>query len=235
LASGKKDINESDITITMKHLLSSIDEIVPAFGNTCQVIQNLLPVPYVKVSNNHNQCYDTIVNVMGRNKNIKTILIQGDNGSGKTGLMAKIANDVKVKYTKFIRTIDTVLFDEFGKVSHINDIISNAYISDDSLVVIDDLDIVVQYAKLDHNITFSNKCYQTILTFLKTSPQKRDHKIILMMSCTDRNLYKLIGNYFDYRFQIGNVDDPNDVLLQLDTKADTLPDKEFNIRELINI
>lgn len=198
LQSDKKEIDDSDIIVKNRHFVDAINEINPSFGNNNKEIKLLIPDKYVHMTPNHELSYDNIMTLLGQNKKLKKILICGEeSGSGKTVLAAKIAFDKKIKYTKIIRAIDIISCDENAKNYHIADAVTNAYLSEDSLVVIDDIEIAINYAKIGNNLTFSNKLYQTLITILKTEPTTPDHKLSLMMTCSDENLVEIIAKHFD--------------------------------------
>ena len=103
-----------------------------------------------------------------------------------------------------------VSFDESSKSHHISDIVTNAYISDESVVIIDDVEIAVNYAKIENVLSFSNKLYQTLLTLLRTEPNK-NHKLVLLVTCSDRDFFEVISKYFDMTFIIGGVEKLNGI------------------------
>lgn len=200
LASNQKDISESDIIIKMEHLLKSISEVTPLLGNTSIVIKSLIPDNYNHLSQSHTNCYNQIVNYIKKQQNLKTVLIYGRNKTGKTTLSAKIANDNKVKYTKLIRAIDMIGMDDTSKSYHISDIVTGSYVSEESLIVLDDIEIIMSFLAISNKITLSNKIYQTIITLLKTEPLKKSHTLTLIMTCGDKNCFELMNKFFDMTF-----------------------------------
>ncbi len=237
LTSDKKDILDTDIIVRMDHFLYSVEEISPAFGNINKKIKSLLPDQYVNLSRTHQECYAKTNDFIKKNRRIKTILICGENGTGKTTLATKIAFDNKVKYTKIIRAIDMVSFDETMKAYYISDAITNSYVSEESLIVLDDIEIAINYAKLGHNITFSNKLYQTLITLLKTEPTIKSHKLTLLVTCSDPDFFGIISKYFDMTFDVGKIyqKDIPSVLQSLGYESkNELISADMTIRELLN-
>ena len=217
LSSNIKNIKDTDIIVTSNHFLQSIDEITPYFGNIDKTLKALLPeypYKYTLLTESHDLCYNKINEFIKKEsggKRLKTILICGGSGTGKTTLATKIAYDNKIKYKKIINPIDMVDFDEHAKAHHMSNIVKSSYISNNSLIIIDDIEIAINYAKLDHNTIFSNKCYQTLLTLLKTPPPVKSHKLTLLFTCNDVNgLFKLIEKHFDMTFIIDKI--PNEYI-----------------------
>lgn len=236
---SEKDIKDEDIIVNMNHFIKAVDEVQPSFGNISKKIIALLPNKYVDLSDSHKMCYDGINTFIKRNRKLKTILILGENGTGKTTLATKIAFDNKIKYTKIIRAIDMVSFDETMKTYYIVDNVTNAYISEESLVILDDIEIAINYAKLGNSITFSNKLYQTIITLLKSEPTMPDHKLTLIVTCSDFEFAEMITKCFDLVFNISKIKH-NEVAsvtnkLGYDEKNIILfNENDITIRELLN-
>lgn len=238
LSSIKQDILDEDIVVNMSHFLKAVDEIQPSFGNINKKIVSLLPAKYVDLSDTHKLCYNSINAFMKNNKKLKTVLIIGENGTGKTTLATKIAFDNRIKYTKIIRAIDMVTFDETMKSYYIVDNVTNAYISEDSLVVLDDIEIAINYAKLGYNVTFSNKLYQTLITLLKSEPSMPNHKLTLIVTCTDTEFSTMISKFFDMVFTIGPIkhNNINNIANSIGHSSKlAFNEKNMTIRELLNI
>jgi SpoVK/Ycf46/Vps4 family AAA+-type ATPase len=129
-------------------------------------------------------------------------LISGENKCGKTVLALKTAFDSKVKNIKVIRAIDLISFDEIGKANYIADLVKNAYIAEDSLIVIDDIEIAINYAQIGNNTVFSNRLYQILITILKTEPIQPNHKIFFICTSRLNELFKE-AKLFDLIWQCG--------------------------------
>jgi vesicle-fusing ATPase len=236
LISDKKEIGDKDIVVNMKHMLLSIEEVTPTFGNADKVILSLLPDKFIILSEIHKLCYDKVNEFMKKERRLKTVLIGGDTGTGKTCMALKIALDNKIKHTKIIRAIDMVSFDDFGKSFHIADIVKGSYISNESLIVIDDIEIAINYVKLCNSMTFSNKVYQTLMTLLKTQPDVKTNKLTLLVTCGDMDLYRDISKYFDMTFNIDKINE-NDVARvanELGYNTNMVLKYGMTIKELLN-
>lgn len=205
LSSNKEEINESDIIVTNDDFTEAIIEVEPSFGNITKSIMKLLPEKYLNLTALHNKCYDEIAKLIQKPNRLKTALIIGENGTGKTTLAMKLALDKWIKYTKVIKAIDTISMSELSKSFYISDIVTSSYISEDSLIVLDDIEILVNYAKLGNVVTFSNKLYQTLVTLLKTEPSNKLHKLTIIATCTDKEFGELISKFFDNVFELGTL------------------------------
>lgn len=188
---------EKDIVVQKHHFISAIDEVVPSFGNVAKQAVSLIPNNYNHLTDSHKECYDQSIKIVQQDKKLNTILIVGDCRVGKTVLAIKIAVDSKIKNTKIIRAIDLVSFDEVSKVYYIADIVKNSYVSEESLIVLDDIEIAINYAQMGNNLTFSNRLYQVLITLLKTEPTNNNHKITFICTCTDPSFANTIKKLFD--------------------------------------
>jgi len=196
------NVKDEDIIIMKKHFLSAIDEVIPSFGNSVKQSMSIIPDNYSHLTDRHSDCYNKTYEFIIKNNKLKTILIIGDNKAGKSIIATKIALDSKIKNTKIIRAIDLISFDEIGKAYHIADLVKNAYISEESLIVMDDIEITINYAQFGKSITFSNRLYQVLVTLLKTEPTAKNHKITFICTCTDKEFSEQICNLFDLVFTI---------------------------------
>lgn len=206
LISDKQNIDNKDILVTMRHFEETIGEVKSAFGN---LNKNMTVCnKYIHLSELHQMCYEQSIMLFKNSRKINTILVWGDNGTGKTTLVSKIANDSGVGYNKFVSANDMINFDEYGKFKYINKTINNAYISHESIVILDDIDIAINYVKFGNNVSMSTKIYQVLMTILKTTPPK-GHKLNLIVTCNDVELFEIIKKHFDMSFVIGNIPNHN--------------------------
>lgn len=200
------NIKDDEIVLHKKHFVLAIDEVIPSFGNIEKEALSILPEEYKHLSERHEKCYLHSLEIIrcdkDKNKRNMSLLLVGSNKSGKSVLSTKIALDCKIKNTKIIRAIDLVSFDELGKAHYISDLVKNSYISDESLIVIDDIEIAINYARMARNITFSNRLYQVLLTVLKTNPTLKTHSISFICTCADTELAEEIKSLFDEVFHI---------------------------------
>lgn len=236
LGSEEKNI-EDKIVVKMEHFIKAVDEIVPAFGNNNAEIRNIIPNNYVEnLTKDHTNCYQKIVECINKNRRLTTILVCGENGSGKTTLVAKVAEDSKVKFTKMVRAINMISMDELSKSQHLADAVQNGYNSDKSLVIIDDLEVAINYAKLGTNLSFSNKLYQTLVTILKTPPPNPNHSMVIICICGQPDLANTIRIQFDYVLMPDMLeeDDFKRVSAELGTQCVNFH-KQITIKDMINI
>lgn len=157
--------NESkgDIIVKAEYFQRAINEIVPAFGNKeikesgpCKIYEN----------------QQVILNSLDLSNDFSTVLIYGK--LGKTTLLRQLASRIGSEcYVKIIRPIDMVKMDEQEKVKHVTEILDRAYESPKSIMMIDDIDILLNYVTVGTSTIFSNRLYQILRTILKTKPSNK--------------------------------------------------------------
>ena len=228
LALTQKEISDADILVRRDHFIASILEIRPLFGT------GVIPLPERLLDIGYDNLKQIICDFIANRKRrpLKRILLTGESGTGKTSLVAEIATKCKVKYTKFICASDMITMDEHGKSAYLAEIVANAYMSEESLIVLDDLEILINYATIG-GISFSNKLYQTLLTILKTEP-KRWHKLTIIGICTDEGLAETLGKSFDHSYILNPL--KRERIEQLRNLLELEDDgaEELTIRALLN-
>lgn len=198
LSSDKKDIKCDDIVIGMDEFLAAIDFIKPKFGireNTCDLHEDFF-------TQKHKTINDGILSML-QTKRLQSFIIFGENKSGKTSLLSQIQNNCQnISFLRMIRPIDVVNFDDFEKNNYLINTFKDAYLSKNSLIIIDDIEIIINYANICHTMTFSNRLYQTVLTLLKTEPENKERKLTIIVSCGQMELFEGLKNNFTENFVI---------------------------------
>jgi len=225
--------DDDNIIVTMDHFIKACNEIVPNFGNNSKILLNLLPAKYVNLSSGHLDCYTNINKFIKEPKKLKTILINGSNGTGKTTLVSKILLDNDITHKKIITSYDMISFDDFSKAQYLIEIFNKAYLVDNSIIVIDDIEIFINYTTLGESIIFTNKLYQTLITLLKTAPLK-NHELTIIITCSDNYLNNKLISYFDLTFDIKNLTqfDISNVVTQLGNENITVGN-DMSVKELL--
>ena len=74
--------------------------------------------------------------------------MEGQNGSGKTALAAKLAKDSGFPYVKIVSPENYVGYTEYAKVQAIAKIFEDAYKSPLSLIVLDDIERLLEFVSI---------------------------------------------------------------------------------------
>ena len=232
LSDNNRELNETEVMVQMYHFNKAIKEISPAFGNSINVLKELLPEKFLLPTQSHKFVFDKLNTFINKNKRLQSFLLYGLNGSGKTAMIIQAAKESKVTYTKLIRPIDLIGMDEYQKIQYITNIFKDSYISKESLIILDDIEILIDYARLGNNVTFSNKIYQTLLTVLKTTPINRDQKLTIILTCGEKelvNIFKPSVDYYDELKYLGKKNIEKTVKeLDKENNIIDIPEIEFN-------
>ena len=198
ISSDKENINDNDIVVKMRHFEKAVDSMQPMFGNNNKKLETLLPENYnSNISEKYITNLNYILEIFKKKYNFTKILVTGGSGNYKSTLLIDSALKANIKYTKLIRAIDVIYMDEISKVNYVSDIIMESHNSNDSLVIIDDIEILINYANILNSISFSNRLYQMLLTILKSSPDNKKNRMTLMVTCGNEDLANIIKDYFN--------------------------------------
>ena len=91
-------------------------------------------------------CRDLIREIRDTEKTqLLTLLLDGEQGSGKTALAAQLALDSGFPFVKFLSASDLIAMSDFHKIAEIVKVFEDAYKSDLSLIVLDDLERIIEF------------------------------------------------------------------------------------------
>lgn len=203
----EQDINESDILVTMADMVDAIISIEESVNDSYYNIAKYLPNEFKMLNDKYATAYQTInafIDYSDKNVRLKSLLLYGSNKSGKTTLMNYIAFNKRIKSTKYIKAIDVINKHDTERNDYLISIMRDAYIVEQSLLILDDIDIMINYAKFGHSVDYSRMLFQTLKTVLKTIPDNRNNRIIIVCICGEKYLKDMIGNMFNEIVSLNN-------------------------------
>lgn len=115
-----------------------------------------------------------------------SLILEGENGSGKTALAAKIAIDSGFPFVKMISPEQFVGFTDFAKVQAIAKIFEDAYKSPLSLIVLDDIERLLEFVHIGPR--FSNAVLQALLVLIKKKPPNAERKLLIIGTTSMRDI-----------------------------------------------
>jgi len=119
-----------------------------------------------------------------------SVIFHGPDGAGKTALAAKIAMDSEFPFIKLLSPEDMIGFSETSKIGHITKIFNDAYKSPMSVVVIDSIELVLEWVQIGPR--FSNPILQTLISCLRKQPPN-GRRLLILATTTDRTVLQQLG------------------------------------------
>ena len=118
------------------------------------------------------------------------MLLEGQNGSGKTALAAKLAMESDFLYAKMISPEMFVGKPDYAKVSEIVKIFEDAYKSNLSLIILDDIERLIEYISIGQR--FSNLLLQALLILIKKKPSNPERKLMIIGTTSQKEVLEAL-------------------------------------------
>jgi vesicle-fusing ATPase len=167
-------IQASEVHVNRTDFLQAIDEVVPAFGQAKDECDNVTRggiIPYGPIWDIiDRKCNTFVEHLRGAGTRIESlaVLVEGPVGCGKSAVAAHLAMRSDFPYVKFISNDNLVGYGEAQKSNIIRKAFEDAYKSNFSVVVLDDLERLIEYSHLGGR--YSNTLLQTLLVLIKRPP-----------------------------------------------------------------
>ena len=203
----------SDDVVNMKvnreDFINALDEVQPAFGVSEEELTSRLSGGIIPFSDNTSDILQEarlFVNQVKKPDStpIFSVLLYGPAGSGKTALAAKMAIDSEFPFIKLVSPEDMVGFSEASKVQALSKAFMDAYKSQMSIIVLDNIERLVDWVPIGPR--FSNTVLQTVMVLLRKQPPNGRRLLVIATSTERRVLQDLdILNSFDSDLPVNNV------------------------------
>ncbi|KAF2477963.1 AAA-domain-containing protein [Lindgomyces ingoldianus] len=135
---------------------------------------------------------------------ILSVALHGPAGSGKTALAAKMAMDSGFPFIKLVSPEDMVGFSEMQKVQQLDKTFRDAYKSPLSVIVIDNIEMLVDWVPIGPH--FSNSVLVALKVLLEKQPPK-DRRLLIFATTTERSVLTQLDLFsrFDAEIAVPNV------------------------------
>ncbi|XP_065834902.1 vesicle-fusing ATPase-like [Oscarella lobularis] len=163
-----------EVKVFMDDFLRALeDDIKPAFGVSEEDLEKHLPNGVVSWG-------DPVVRILedatlqvqqakvSKKTPLLTVLLEGSVGSGKTALAVHVARLSEFPFVKVVSPGDMIGYTEASKCMAIKKIFDDAYKSQLSIIVLDDIERLIEFVAIGPR--FSNIVVQTLLVLLKKLP-----------------------------------------------------------------
>ncbi|XP_039129363.1 vesicle-fusing ATPase [Dioscorea cayenensis subsp. rotundata] len=177
-----KPLDEESIKVTMDDFLHALEEIIPAFGASTDDLARCRLNGIVDCGERHKHIYQRAMLLVEQVKVSKgsplvTCLLEGPSGSGKTAMAASIGLDSDFPYVKIISAETMIGLSEGSKCAQIVKVFEDAYRSQLSIVILDDIERLLEYVPIGPR--FSNLISQTLMVLLKRLPPKGKNILVI--------------------------------------------------------
>lgn len=134
----------------MDNFMTALAEIPPAFGTDNFALENKLLGGFYNYSKSfdglHQRCMEFLKEIEHSEKTqLLTLLLDGPSRSGKTALASKLALESKFPFIQMISPEQFVGYTEGAKITKIAKIFDDAYKSDLSLIILDDIERLIEF------------------------------------------------------------------------------------------
>jgi vesicle-fusing ATPase len=170
--------NADNVQLIMEDFIQAVKDVKPMFGGNTGMLYKFLSLTLNTRMKNIVDDICTKTNMfMMSNVLIYSILLHGSSGCGKTTVASYLTKNVKVDSYYYISAENTIEMSEREKVGRLLKICKDADKTEHSLVIIDDVDILIEYS----DMIYSNKMFQTVKTLLRMIPTNK----IIFVLCTN--------------------------------------------------
>lgn len=161
----------------------ALAEIKPLFGMDNSGLENKLTGGFYTHGNRFEKCIrkckDFINEIRtSHNTQLLTLLLEGQAGSGKTAIAAKLALESEFPFVKLITPENFVGCSEHAKIQSMVKVFEDAYKSPLSLIILDDIERLIEFIHIGPR--FSNVILQALLVLVKKCPPKEDRKLMII-------------------------------------------------------
>uniref|UniRef100_A0A4W6ENC9 Vesicle-fusing ATPase n=1 Tax=Lates calcarifer TaxID=8187 RepID=A0A4W6ENC9_LATCA len=171
------------LQVTRADFLGSLNnDIKPAFGTNQEDYSSYIMNGIIKWGDPVTHVLDDGELLVQQTKNsdrtpLVAVLLEGPPHSGKTALAAKIAEDSQFPFIKICSPDKMIGHSEISKCQAIKKVFDDAYKSQLSCVVVDDIERLLDYVPIGPR--FSNLVLQALLVLLKKAPPKGRKLLII--------------------------------------------------------
>ena len=211
---SSKIADDSSVFVTMDDFLYGIKRVVPISGKISKHIDSILPDVFT-VHPHHEKIFGEVKSLISRNdvsRRLNVVLFNGKPKAGKSTLSAHILKTSNCQYGRYIRAMDVLKMSDHGKSQFLTSNILDAHDIENSVVIIDDVENILSFAKVASTVNYSNHIYQTLITCLKTPPDNKKHRLTIILNCASFLVYQMFEDYATATFNLDqNIDDVSDL------------------------
>ncbi|XP_003401908.1 vesicle-fusing ATPase 1-like isoform X1 [Bombus affinis] len=226
-AMEKLMVSRTDFLHALEH------DVKPAFGTSAEKLDHLLirgiinwGKPVAEILSDGNLYIQEARSAEG--SGLVSVLLEGPPNSGKTALAAQIAKNSDFPFVKVCTPEDMVGFTESAKCLLIRKIFDDAYRSQLSCILVDNIERLLDYGSIGPR--YSNLTLQALLVLLKKQPP-RGRKLLVLCTTSRRQVLEDMEmlSAFSTTLHVPNLSTPDHLLSVLE-EMDL-----FNKKEIVHL
>jgi len=168
----------------------AMDEVKPAFGQHTDEFEKCISHGIQTFSTEIGSLMTSATSLIEQmrsssNTPLMTLLLHGGRGSGKTALSAHLAQTSDYPFVRRVAAENYVGYSESAKIAAISKVFEDAYKSQLSCIVLDDLERLMDYVRIGPR--FSNSILQALFGLLKKVPPKTNSRLLVIASSAEPN------------------------------------------------
>jgi len=228
------DENIVNMKVQMQDFRSALEEVHPLFGVSEEELDRCVEGGIIHYSHH----VETVLNrgrlhinqVRDGSTPLLSVLLHGPSGSGKTALAARLALDSGFPFIKLVKPVDMVGMNEIQKIQHLQKVFTDAYKSPMNVVVIDDVELLVDWVPVGPR--FSASVLAALKGLIKNKPPK-GRPLLIFATTSSRTVLQQLQLDFNAQIPVPNVQtSPELAAIMKDSKVFTDNDIERAIDEI---
>ncbi|KAL6141805.1 hypothetical protein ACLB2K_060092 [Fragaria x ananassa] len=179
----KKPVDEENIKVTMDDFRCALQEIRPTYGASAEELERCRLNGILNCGDRHRYAYDRAMLLVEQVRSsegspLLKCLLEGPSGTGKSALAATIGIHSRFPFVRIISAESMIgLHDERSKCVHLENIFEEAYKSQLSVIILDDIERLMEFIPIGPR--FSTMVHQTLWGLLKRLPPKGNKLLVI--------------------------------------------------------
>ncbi|EFX83077.1 hypothetical protein DAPPUDRAFT_48480, partial [Daphnia pulex] len=191
-ASNKVEIDPEageKLMIDRGHFLHALEnDIKPAFGTSSEALELYIERGIIHWGEPVRSLLEKgVILTQKARSGLVSVLLEGPPNAGKTALAAQLAKNSDFPFIKICSPDDMIGFSESAKVLRIRRFFDDAYRSELSCILVDDIERLLDYGAIGPR--YSNLVLQALLGLLKKKPPK-GRKLLVICTTSRRQVLK---------------------------------------------